>query len=118
MKKQFRLLKNDDFQRVIKGSYVVSSSSLMLYRLANSLGHVRVGISLSKKIGHAVVRNYYRRQLRMMVQPIFATTDSSDYVILIRRDFTTKTYAENNQSLESLYRRMQDRLRGEINEKI
>lgn len=37
---------------------------LVLYARKNSLGINRVGITVSKKLGHAVVRNRVRRRLR------------------------------------------------------
>ena len=37
---------------------------LVLYARRNRLGQNRVGITVSKKLGHAVVRNRVRRRLR------------------------------------------------------
>ena len=41
-----------------------ADSCLVLYARRNRLGENRVGITVSKKLGHAVVRNRTRRRLR------------------------------------------------------
>ena len=41
-----------------------ADSYLVLYARRNRLGQNRVGITVSKKLGHAVVRNRTRRRLR------------------------------------------------------
>ena len=41
-----------------------ADSYLVLYARKNRLGSNRVGITVSKKLGHAVVRNRTRRRLR------------------------------------------------------
>ena len=41
-----------------------ADSYLVLYARRNRLGENRVGITVSKKLGHAVVRNRTRRRLR------------------------------------------------------
>ena len=42
----------------------VANSYLVLYARKNRTGKNRVGITVSKKLGHAVVRNRVRRRLR------------------------------------------------------
>jgi len=37
---------------------------LMLYLVSNELGHTRVGITVSSRVGNAVVRNRVRRRIR------------------------------------------------------
>ena len=37
---------------------------MVLYCRKNSLGHNRLGVTVSVKLGHAVVRNRARRRLR------------------------------------------------------
>lgn len=41
-----------------------ANSFLVLYARRNRTGHNRVGVTVSKKLGHAVVRNRVRRRLR------------------------------------------------------
>lgn len=54
---------NHIFRRLYStGGY--ANGFLALYVRKNHTGHNRVGITVSKKIGHAVVRNRVRRRLR------------------------------------------------------
>ena len=76
-----------------------ADSYLVLYARRNRLGENRVGITVSKKLGHAVVRNRTRRRLR----EIYRLNESRfhvgyDIVVVARSravdaDFATLTQA-------------------------
>ena len=68
MKKEFRVRKNEDFSRIIKKKQSMANRSFIIYYLKNDLDHARIGISVSKKLGKAVIRNKIKRQVRMMLQ--------------------------------------------------
>lgn len=53
-----------DFRRVYDRRRSVSDGWLIIYACENGLPHLRLGLSVSKKIGHAVVRNRFRRLYR------------------------------------------------------
>ena len=57
------LKKNHIFRRLY-ASRGVANSYLVLYARPNHSGHNQVGFTVSKKLGHAVVRNRTRRRLR------------------------------------------------------
>ena len=63
MKFSCALKRNHIFRRLYstKG---VANSYLVLYARRNRLGHNEVGITVSKKLGSAVIRNRTRRRLR------------------------------------------------------
>lgn len=63
MKYSSPLKLNHVFRRLYATSGV-SNRYLVLYRKANRTGENRVGVTVSKKLGHAVVRNRVRRRLR------------------------------------------------------
>ncbi|MDR0831790.1 MAG: ribonuclease P protein component [Bacillales bacterium] len=107
MKKQFRLLKQNDFQRLIKSRSSVGNSSFVLYHLQNNLDHSRVGISVSSKNhGDAVNRNLIKRQIRMMAQKVFKTDLAVDYIIIARKNYREKTFADNLELLTNLYEKV------------
>ncbi|MDY4788010.1 MAG: ribonuclease P protein component [Bacilli bacterium] len=103
MKKENRLLSNDDFKRVIDKKNSFSNSSFVFYYLQNSLNKIRVGISCSSRIGNAVVRNKIKRQVRMMCNTNFDKTCSFDFVIIIRQGYKNKNFAQNKDELNYLY---------------
>lgn len=110
MKREHRLTKNKDFQRILEGSVSVSGSSFILYGSKSKEGKTRVGITVSKKLGPAVVRNRVKRQVRMMLEAIVAFDKAIDIVILLRRDYMNRNYAANMQQLTTLYHRMIERV--------
>ena len=57
-------LKLNHIFRRLYGTPAQSNRFLALYALKNRLGQNRVGITVSKKLGGAVVRNRVRRRLR------------------------------------------------------
>ena len=64
MKKNGRIRKNSEYQRVFAQGSSTATKALVLYQLPNT-GHInRTGFIVSKKIGNAVTRNRIRRLLR------------------------------------------------------
>ena len=90
MKKEFRIKKNEDFQSIIKNRQSVVNQKFVVYYRKNE-EHLRVGISVSKKLGNAVVRNKIKRQVRMMVQEVFDKEKKMDYIIIVRNKYLSNS---------------------------
>ena len=56
--------KNHEFRRMYQKGRSSVNSYLVLYVRPNRLGHNRLGVTVSTKLGKAVVRNRVRRSLR------------------------------------------------------
>lgn len=84
--KEYRLRRNSDFRRIYRQqgkSY--STKYLVLYPKKNKLLVSRIGFSVSKKIGKAHVRNYYKRRLREISRHYFnAILPGYDLIFLAR----------------------------------
>lgn len=59
-----RLKKPDEFQRTYARKRSASDGVLIVYACENGRDHPRLGCSVSKKVGGAVVRNRYKRLFR------------------------------------------------------
>ena len=55
---------NSDFRRIYRRGRSAVSGGVVVYCLKNRKGMSRLGITVSTKLGHAVVRNRVRRRLR------------------------------------------------------
>src|SRR5205085_3715482 len=53
-----------EFERAYARKRSASDGVLIVYACENGLGHPRLGCSVSKKVGGAVVRNRYKRLFR------------------------------------------------------
>ena len=102
MKKEYRLLKNQDFKSVLDYHKSVSRENVTIYHKNNDLGHCRVGVSVSSKIGNSVVRHKIKRQVVSMLDACVPTDCAIDLVVIIRKKYTEKSYAENYDIISKL----------------
>lgn len=68
MKSNYYLKKDRDFTRVYQKRKTYGNRNFTLYLRKNDLPYTRVGFSISKKVGKAVVRNKCKRRLRELFQ--------------------------------------------------
>ena len=61
---QYRIKRGADFRRAYDRRRPASDDSLLIYACENGLGYARLGLSVSRKVGGAVVRNRWKRLLR------------------------------------------------------
>src|SRR4028118_909668 len=59
-----RLTDSSEFERVYKQGTVYRGRLFSVHAFPNELGTLRLGLSVSKKVGNAVVRNTLRRRMR------------------------------------------------------
>jgi ribonuclease P protein component len=82
-----RLKRRRDFLAAATGASVSTPGFIVQQRRRDDGGPVRVGFTVSRKVGGAVERNRLRRQLKELVR-LSATTGlnaGSDYVLIGRR---------------------------------
>ena len=109
MKKEYRIKKNEDFQTIIKKKKSIVNRQFVIY-FDDNHEHLKVGISVSKKLGHAVVRNKIKRQVRMMVHQVFDKNQKMNFIIIIRHQYLNQSYQDNLKSLMSLYNKINRRM--------
>ena len=80
-----RLRRRGDFDRTYRRGRAKATAALVLYAKKNS-GGLRIGFSVSKKVGNAVARNRIKRRLRHIVRETMALFPKGyDYVFVIRQ---------------------------------
>ena len=99
-----RIKASDDFAQAIKKGRAQRNQSYVIHYRPNEFNYVRVGISVSSKLGNAVVRNLVKRQIRSMCDSLINyNSQSLDIVIIAKANFLTRSYDDNKQSLKELF---------------
>jgi ribonuclease P protein component len=79
-----RLLRATDFERVFAARNSAANPGFTLYGAANEVGHPRIGITVSRRIGNAVERNRWKRRIRESFRLSQAKLPSLDFVCIAR----------------------------------
>ena len=86
-------------------------SSFVCYFEPRKQEHARVGISVGKKMGNAVVRNKIKRQVRSMVDVCFDFDEDFDTILIVRPRYHQQSFEENLNELKKNRKRMIKRKR-------
>lgn len=103
MQRRHRLKKSAEFQRVRALRQSWAHPLMVLYVAPNDLGITRVGISTTKRLGKAVVRNHVKRLIREAARGFLpAVAASRDLVFAARGPAAEASYQQVRQAMESL----------------
>ena len=103
MKKKYRIKKNLEFTRIIKENNCIKNNRYTVFYDLKREDISRIGLSVSKKLGNAPIRNKIKRQLRMMFIENYNFKDSPlDFIIIVRKDYLNHPYEDNKNDLEKL----------------
>ena len=84
------ICKNKEFSRVYARGRCFVHPQLVLYVGKNRLGYTRVGLTATKKGGHAVVRNRARRVMRAALAAHLPENVGSVDIVLVARAQTAR----------------------------
>ncbi|RCW64573.1 ribonuclease P protein component [Saliterribacillus persicus] len=104
MKKAYRIKKDREFQYVFKQGSSFANRQLVLYYIKkNDQKHFRVGLSVSKKIGNAVMRNQIKRYLRQAFHELDNEMHQEyDLIIIARQPTKDMDFHQIKKSLKHL----------------
>ncbi len=107
MKPAVTLKKNHEFRRLYQKGASAVAGSMVLYCRKNRLGHNRLGVTVSVKLGGAVVRNRARRRLREVYRLNSPRLSQGWDLILVARGRTLgASWKELNDSFLRLSRKL------------
>lgn len=101
MNSKIRIKNNEEFEYIIKNGISRKNKYYVIYNIERKEQYNRYGISVSKKIGNAVVRNKIKRRVRDIIIKN-SIKIGYDYVIIIRKAITDLSYEEMKSELLSL----------------
>ena len=99
MKKSYRVKSEKDFNAIFKVGQSFANRKFVIYKLEKKQKHFRVGISVSKKLGNAVMRNKIKRRIRHVLIAHQAELATLDFVVIARKGVEILTYPELEQNL-------------------
>src|SRR5699024_7454631 len=100
----YRIKRNEEFQRIFNAGKSFANRELVIYYIKkNHQTHFRVGLSVGKQFGNAVMRNQIKRYLREAFSSVEAKIYPVVNIISIARNLTINMdYHQIKRSLSHL----------------
>ena len=101
MQQQYRLAKKEDFNKVYRfGKSAANMQYVVYYKPNPQIERFRLGVSASKKVGGAVVRNRLRRVIKEIVRHhADQIADHYDFIVIVRKPAVGLDYHQSEKSL-------------------
>ena len=103
MERRYRLKKNRAFQYVYRKGHSVASRYLVMLLAPGR--ELKVGFSVSKKTGNAVVRNRIKRRLRECFRPYLGDVKTGLYVIVARTSAAEAAFEDLKKDVRYLLKK-------------
>ncbi|EIN14885.1 Ribonuclease P protein component [Mycoplasmopsis agalactiae 14628] len=104
MKKEFRLQKSWEFDEIIKSKKQFANNFLVLYyKEANSF---KLGITVPKKFCNAVLRNYYKRQVKAIIHKLNVYDFKFHCVLILRKEFLNEKFEAKFSATQKLFNKL------------
>lgn len=99
LKKTYRVKRRQDFDQLFSRGKSIANRKFVVYHLPIENPHVRIGLSVSKKLGNAVTRNRIKRRLRHILHEFLPALSSEDVVVIARKGVEELNYQEMKSNL-------------------
>ncbi len=105
MKKEYRVKKSQDFDNIIRKKQSFANRQFVIYYQENKLDHMRLGISVSKKLGKAHERNKLKRYVRESFKTRKDFLKNYDIIIIVRPAAKGLSFLEFGSSIDHVLKR-------------
>ena len=106
--RQERILKRPDFLRISGQGNKIHTSNFILVWTESPFSAVRIGITVSGKVGNAVCRNRLKRLIREFYRQSKGLFGPADYSIIARKSAARLEFSQICQELGRALRRLQE----------
>lgn len=117
MKREYSLKKSHDIAKVIRSKQSVGNRYYAIYYQENDIGKPQIAISVSKKVGNAVTRNYQKRVIREVVRRDLDNLPPYSYLIVVKKNSLYLEFQEKQKQLEYLLNKIKMHPKGVKHEK-
>ena len=98
-----RVKDKQEFANTVRKGKTLKETPYLIHYLENGLSACRVGLSVSKRNGNAVMRNRIKRQARAMCDSLIDySSHTFDIVIIIKPEFNNNSFEDNKNKLNIL----------------
>lgn len=98
MNKKYIIRKNEEILEILKTGHKKKFDYFTIYRKKNNIVSSRFCISISKKVGNAVVRNKLKRQVKDILMKNLLP-HAEDYVIILSSSFKSLTFEKKREAI-------------------
>ncbi|MEE3928271.1 ribonuclease P protein component [Mycoplasmopsis ciconiae] len=106
MKTQYRLKKNWEFDKLLKSnSQLVNKYIIVYYTKSKSF---KAGITVPKKFAGAVGRNFYKRQMRSILNELDVFDLKYNFVFIIRKEFLNTDFSVKKNAIGKLIEKLKN----------
>lgn len=106
----YRIRKTAEFRAVYARKARASDQCLLVYARENGLDHPRLGLSVSRKVGNAIVRNRWKRLIREAFRLNLTQLPQGVDLVVIPKQSPAPPFREVEASLCGVARRAARRL--------
>ena len=106
MKKSYRIKKEKEFQHIMEKRQSFANRNFVVYVAENPNNqHFRVGLSVGKKVGNAVMRNRIKRLIRQGLFEMKAEIKRHYNIVLIARpNIVNLSFEEVKKNLQHVFK--------------
>lgn len=106
MKREFRLRRSTDFERVRQQGKSFPHPLVVLVAAPNELNQARIGVAAGRSVGGAVVRSRAKRLLRAGIDTLLKDIPPGwDLIFLARRPLVDAGYEKTRDAIEAVLQR-------------
>lgn len=105
IKTKNRLKKRKEFSYIFRKGERINAGEISCLYIKSKFFYPRFGISVSNKVGNAVVRNKIKRQLRAILSQFLPKITYKNIIILVHPDIVHLNFQQMSEKVEKILKK-------------